>query len=191
MAAIKQLALPDQTQLPRTKAEFEALVESIRDKLVAAAQEICSHLLASLKLLVDVKKNIKQQKNALVLAFALSDIQEQLKQLFYVGVVYKTPDEWLRQYPRYLRGIQLRLEKAVLNPQKDKLALLEIQPYWQRLQEYIAKEGAFVMTQNAALIEYRWWIEELRVSLFAQTLKTQIPISPKRLEKQWELVLAN
>ncbi len=190
LAAIKQLALPDQAQLPRTKAEFDTLVDAIRDKLVAAAQEICSHLLASLKLLVDVKKNIKQQKNALALAFGLSDIQEQLKQLFYVGVVYKTPDEWLRQYPRYLRGIQLRLEKAVLNPQKDKLALLEIQPYWQRMQEYIEKKGAFVMTQNAALIEYRWWIEELRVSLFAQTLKTQIPISPKRLDKQWELVLA-
>lgn len=190
LAAIKQLALNDQHQLPRTKSEFDTLVESIREKLVASAQDICIHLLASLKLLVDVKKNIKQQKNALVLAFALSDIQEQLKQLFYVGLVYKTPDEWLRQYPRYLRAIQLRLEKAVLNPQKDKLTLLEIQPYWQRLQEYIEKEGAFVMTQNAALIEYRWWIEELRVSLFAQTLKTQIPISPKRLDKQWELVLS-
>jgi len=97
----------------------------------------------------------------------------------------------LRQYSRYLRAIQLRLEKAVLNPQKDKLTLLEIQPYWQRLQEYLAKEGAFVMSQNLALVEYRWWIEELRVSLFAQTLKTQIPVSPKRLDKQWELVLAN
>ncbi len=191
LAAIKQLALNDQNQLPRTKVEFDMLVESIRDKLVAHAQDICVHLLASLKLLVDVRKNIKQQKNTLVLAFTLSDIQEQLKQLFYVSLVYKTPDEWLRQYPRYLRAIQMRLEKAVLNPQKDKLTMLEIQPYWHRLQEYIEKEGAFVMAQNMALIEYRWWIEELRVSLFAQTLKTQIPISPKRLDKQWELVLGN
>ena len=134
---------------------------------------------------------MKQQKNALVLAFALSDIQEQLKQLFYPGLVYKTPDDWLRQYPRYLRGIQMRLEKAALNPQKDKITLNEIQPYWKKLQEYIEKEGAFVITQNPALMEYRWWIEELRVSLFAQTLKTQIPISPKRLDKQWELVIAN
>lgn len=191
LAAIKQLALNDQQQLPRSKSEFDALVESIGDKVVAHAQEICAHLLASLKLLVDVKKNIKQQKNALALAFALSDIQEQLKQLFYVGLVYKTPDEWLRQYSRYLKAIQLRLEKAALNPQKDKLTMLEIQPYSQRLQEHIGKEGAFVMSQNAALIDYRWWIEELRVSLFAQTLKTQIPISPKRLDKQWESVLSN
>jgi ATP-dependent helicase HrpA len=191
LAAIKQLTLNDQDQLPRTKPDFEKLVDAIRDQLVAHAQDICTHLLASLKLLVDVRKNIKQQKNALALAFALSDIQEQLKQLFYVGLVYKTPDEWLRQYPRYLRAIQMRLEKAALNPQKDKLALLEIQPYWARLQEYLAKEGDFVMSQNPALAEYRWWIEELRVSLFAQTLKTQIPISPKRLDKQWESVLAN
>jgi len=189
LAAIKQLALNDQNQLPRTKIDFDNLVESIRDKLVAHAQEIYTHLLASLKLLVDVRKNIKQQKNALALAFALGDIQEQLKHLFYVGIVYKTPDEWLRQYPRYLRAIQLRLEKAALNPQKDKLTLLEIQPYWQRLQEYLEKEGAFVMSQNTALMEYRWWIEELRVSLFAQTLKTQVPISPKRLDKQWDLAL--
>jgi ATP-dependent helicase HrpA len=177
--------------MPRTKSDFENATLAIRDKLVAQSEELATHLLTSLKLLVDVKKNIKQQKNALVLAFALSDIQEQLKNLFYVGLVYKTPEEWLRQYPRYLRGIQARLEKAALNPQKDKLALMEIQPYWQRLQEYIAKEGAFVMTQNAALVEYRWWIEELRISLFAQTLKTQVPISPKRLDKQWELVLSS
>ncbi|RYZ84981.1 MAG: DUF3418 domain-containing protein, partial [Moraxellaceae bacterium] len=137
LAAIKQLALSDQNSLPRNKIDFDKLVESIRDKIVAHAQEICAHLLASLKLLVEVRKNIKQQKNALVLAFALSDIQEQLKQLFYVGLVYKTPDEWLRQYPRYLRAIQMRLEKAVLNPQKDKLTLMDIQPYWQRLQSYV------------------------------------------------------
>jgi ATP-dependent helicase HrpA len=191
LAAIKQLALNDQLTLPRTKVDFENVTQSIRDKLVAYTEELCSHLLASLKLLVDVKKNIKQQKNALVLAFALSDIQEQLKHLFYTGLVYKTPVEWLRQYPRYLRGVQARLEKAALNPQKDKLALMEIQPYWQKLQEYLEKEGAFAMSQNSALVDYRWWIEELRISLFAQTLKTQIPISPKRLDKQWELVLSN
>lgn len=191
LAAIKQLALNDQLTLPRTKIDFENVTQSIRDKLVAYTEELCSHLLASLKLLVDVKKNIKQQKNALVLAFALSDIQEQLKHLFYTGLVYKTPVEWLRQYPRYLRGVQARLEKAALNPQKDKLALMEIQPYWQKLQEYLEKEGAFAMSQNSALVDYRWWIEELRISLFAQTLKTQIPISPKRLDKQWELVLSN
>ncbi len=189
LAAIKQLALNDQSQLPRTKNDFDQCLEAIREKLVAAAQELANHLLASLKILVDVKKTIKQQKNALVLAFALSDIQEQLKQLFYPGLVYHTPEDWLRQYPRYLKAIQLRLEKATLNPQKDKLSLMEIQPYWQKLREYLDKEGEFILSQKQPLMDYRWWIEELRVSLFAQTLKTQVPVSPKRLDKQWELVL--
>ena len=97
----------------------------------------------------------------------------------------------MRQYPRYLRAIQYRLEKAALNPQKDKLALVEIQSYWKKLTDFLQKEGEFVMAQNPALQEYRWWIEELRVSLFAQTIKTMIPISPKRLDKQWELVQEN
>ncbi|RZA02994.1 MAG: DUF3418 domain-containing protein, partial [Moraxellaceae bacterium] len=189
MASIKQLAFSEQKLLPRTKTEFESKVEVIRDKLIAHAQELSSHLLTSLKLLVDVKKTIKQQKNALTIAYTLSDIQEQLKHLFFLGLVYKTPDLWLRQYPRYLRGVQLRLEKASLNPQKDKLTISEVQPYWEQLQAYLEKEGDFVMSQNPALMDFRWWIEELRVSLFAQTLKTQVPVSSKRLDKQWELVL--
>ena len=66
--------------------------------------------------------------------------------------------------------------------------MAEIQPFWKKLEDYINKEGDFMMGQSAALQEYRWWIEELRVSLFAQTMKTVVPISTKRLDKQWELI---
>ncbi|MES2674699.1 MAG: ATP-dependent RNA helicase HrpA [Pseudomonadota bacterium] len=189
LAAIKQLAISDQTQLPRSALEFEERLVVVRDKLIERALDISNNLLSSLKLLVDVKKQIKQQKNALALAFTLSDINQQLQQLFFVGLMYETPDVWLRQYPRYLRAIQFRLERAALNPQKDKLALAEVQPYQKKFDEYLQKEGEFVVAQNAALQEYRWWIEELRVSLFAQAVKTLMPISSKRLDKQWELVL--
>ncbi|HSX51001.1 MAG TPA: ATP-dependent RNA helicase HrpA [Cellvibrio sp.] len=186
MAAIKQLAVPDQQHLPRTKAAFEERVNQIKDKLIAHTQDLASHLVASLKLLVDVKKQLKQQKNMLMLAFTISDINQQLAQLFYPGLVYKTPSQWLSQYPKYMRGIQQRLEKAALNPQKDKLQLAEVAPHWQRLADYLTKEGEYRMAQNTALMEYRWWIEELRISLFAQTLKTQVPVSAKRMDKQWE-----
>ncbi len=145
--------------------------------------------MTSLKLLVEVRKQLKQHKNALALAFTLSDIQQQLQQLFYPGLVYNTPREWLEQYPRYLRAILARLEKALLNPQKDRIAIAEIQAAWQRLNDFLAKEGEFQLAQKSSLQTYRWWIEELRVSLFAQTLKTQVPISSKRLDKQWQLVL--
>ncbi|MES2823948.1 MAG: ATP-dependent RNA helicase HrpA [Pseudomonadota bacterium] len=188
LAAIKQLALSDQTQLPRSALAFEERLVVVRDQLIERALDISNNLLSSLKLLVEVKKQIKQQKNALALAFTLNDINQQLQQLFFVGLMYKTPEVWLRQYPRYLRAIQFRLEKAALNPQKDKLALAEIQPYQKKFDEYLQKEGEFVAAQNTALQDYRWWIEELRVSLFAQAVKTLMPISPKRLDKQWELV---
>jgi ATP-dependent helicase HrpA len=186
MASIKQLAVPDQKNLPRTQIAFDERVNLIKEKLIAHAQDLANHLVSSLKLLVDVKKQLKQQKNMLVLAFTISDINQQLSQLFYPGLVYKTPALWLQQYPKYMRGIQQRLEKAALNPQKDKLQLAEIAPHWQRLVDYLAKEGDYRLTQNAALMDYRWWIEELRISLFAQTLKTQVPVSDKRMDKQWE-----
>ncbi|MFC3117046.1 ATP-dependent RNA helicase HrpA [Cellvibrio fontiphilus] len=186
MAAIKQLAVPDQQQLPRTHAEFENRVELAKEKLIVQAQDLANQLVAALKLLVEVKKQLKQQKNMLMLAFTISDINQQLGELFYPGLVYKTPAIWLQQYAKYLRGIQQRLEKAALNVQKDKLQLAEIAPHWQRLVDYLAKEGDYRLVQNSDLQDYRWWIEELRISLFAQTLKTLVPVSHKRLDKQWE-----
>src|SRR5690606_29558795 len=123
------------------------------------------------------------------LAFCLGDIQQQLQQLFYPGFLYRTPLEWLNQYPRYLRAINQRLEKALLNPQKDRMSLEEIKPHWQRMVDFLEKEGEHKMAQSSSLQTYRWWIEELRVSLFAQTLKTQVPVSSKRLDKQWQEVL--
>lgn len=191
MAAIKQLVLSDQQDLPRTKEHFEQRVAAVKEKLIPQAQDLVNVLMNSLKLLVDVKKTLKQQKNSLMLAFTLSDLQQQLTQLYYPGLVYKTPLQWLQQYPKYMRGILLRLEKATLNPQKDKLQLAEVAPHWQRLVDYLAKEGDYRLAQNATLHDYRWWIEELRISLFAQTLKTQIPISDKRLDKQWDLAMAS
>ena len=186
MAAIKQLAVPEQKNLPRTQTAFDERINLIKERLIAHAQDLANHLVSTLKLLVDVKKQLKQQKNMLMLAFTISDINQQLTQLFYPGLVYKTPALWLQQYPKYMRGIQQRLEKAALNPQKDKLQLAEIAPHWQRLVDYLSKEGDYRLAQNVALMDYRWWIEELRISLFAQTLKTQVPVSDKRMDKQWE-----
>lgn len=186
MAAIKQLALSDQQDLPRTKLAFDSVVQSVKDKLIPYTQDLASQLVASLKLLVEIKKQLKRQKNTLMLAYTISDVNQQLAQLFYQGLVYKTPPQWLHQYPKYMRGIQQRLEKAALNPQKDKLQTAEVAPHWQRLIDYLAKEGEYRLRQLPMLMEYRWWIEEFRISLFAQTLKTQVPVSDKRLDKQWE-----
>ncbi|HSC66771.1 MAG TPA: ATP-dependent RNA helicase HrpA [Cellvibrio sp.] len=186
MATIKELAISNQLDLPRTKAAFEARLNAIKERLIVHAQELANYLLSSLKLLVEIKKQLKQQKNMLAMAFTISDINQQLTRLFYPGLVYQTPPQWLQQYPKYMRGIQQRLEKAALNPQKDKLQIAEVTPHWQRLADYLEKEGGYRLAQNNPLMDYRWWIEELRISLFAQTLKTQVPVSDKRMDKQWE-----
>ncbi|ACE83404.1 ATP-dependent RNA helicase HrpA [Cellvibrio japonicus] len=190
MAAIKHLVLSDQTAMPRTQAAFETCLQQVNEQLIPTAQSLAELLQSSLVLLVDLKKQLKQQKNMLLLAYTLSDIQQQLAELFYPGLVYKTPRDWFAQYPRYLQAILLRLEKAQLNPQKDKLTIQQITPYRQRWVDYLAKEGDYVINQQSSLMDYRWWVEELRVSLFAQTLKTRIPVSDKRLDKQWEQVLS-
>lgn len=189
MAAIKQLGLPDQTQLPRSQTAFEVVLHNVGEGLIPLAQELEKTLQTSLALLVDVKKQLKQQKNMLALAFSISDINQQLAQLFQPGLVYNTPPQWFSQYPKYLRALQQRLEKAQLNVQKDKLNMLAIEPHWQRLVEYLEKEGSYRLAQNAVLMDYRWWIEEYRISLFAQTLKTLVPVSDKRLDKQWEAAM--
>ena len=190
MASIKQIACPQQEQLPRTATAFEEALAKVNEQLIPFVQDLEKRLQSSLALLVEIKQQLKQQKNMLVLAFTLTDINQQLANLFYPGLLYRTPQEWFTQYPKYLRAIQQRLEKALLNAQKDKLLLQQIMPHWQRLEQYLEKEGRYRLGQIEGLMDYRWWIEEYRVSLFAQTLKTQVPVSDKRLDKQWEQVMA-
>lgn len=188
LASAAHLALDDQP-LPRNAEQFAAANARVKSGLTAYAQELSAVLSTSLTDLVAVKKQLKQHRQTLPLAFTLSDINHQLQQLFYPGLVYQTPEQWLRQYPRYLQALMQRLEKAPLNPNKDRQLLEEIRPHWERLEDYLQREGELQMELNDALREYRWAIEELRVSLFAQTLKTRMPVSTKRLNKLWEQVI--
>jgi ATP-dependent helicase HrpA len=188
MGCLMQLGVPNQNELPRVSQEFEFISATVEPALIATAQDTAALVQKILAQLVEIKKLIKQHKNNLALAYCVSDINQQLSGLFYEGFVYKTPPEWLAQYPRYLKGIQLRIEKALLNPQKDKLTIGQVAPFIHQMDELVKKEGDFRMSQIAELMEYRWWLEELRVSLFAQTLKTQVPVSDKRMVKQWDLV---
>ncbi|WP_020412034.1 ATP-dependent RNA helicase HrpA [Microbulbifer variabilis] len=168
---------------PRTEAEFLSALENDSD-LVGVAQEIGNLLVKALALLVPLRKQIKQQKN-LAVAMAVGDIQQQLSGLFYRGFLFDTPLEWLRQYGRYLKAIAMRLEKAVLDPNRDRKLQVEYhkaaEPYADLAEKYSSRE----LAAEALLVDYRWMLEEFRVSLFAQTLKTLMPVSSKRLHKAW------
>ena len=173
-------------ELPRTAPAYERCKQAVREGLVIQAQGLADVLSTSLHSLVKIKKQLKQHRTQLPLAFTLSDIRTQLAHLFYPGMLYRTPEDWLRQYPRYMQALEIRLEKAPLDPNKDRRLVDELAPFWERLEPFWTDRDGQALALNEALQGYRWSLEEFRVSLFAQTLKTRMPVSAKRLEKQWQ-----
>ncbi|MGN7613178.1 ATP-dependent RNA helicase HrpA [Magnetococcales bacterium HHB-1] len=106
------------------------------------------------------------------------------KQLIFEDFLMITPLPWLKHYPRYLKGIQIRLERSH-TPMKDKQKEMLLKPWYDRYHQQCKQSKV----DNPALKAFRWTLEEYRVSLFAQELRTAFPISEKRLNKQWQEVL--
>jgi ATP-dependent helicase HrpA len=119
---------------------------------------------------------------------AVADINEQLKNLIYSRFINQTPIEWFKEYPRYFKAINLRLAKLASGGEaRDRVNMLEIKPLWQAYDDRKQKQQKQGVV-DGELATYRWMIEELRVSLFAQELKTKVPVSVQRLKKQLERV---
>lgn len=116
------------------------------------------------------------------------DIEGQLGELIRTGFLVETPWEWLRHYPRYLKGISLRIKRLTTGgAARDEQHQRTLGPLVTRLQAYLKDHGASVRFSEA-LSTYRWMLEELRVSLFAQEMGTSQAVSPQRLDKQWQKV---
>lgn len=190
MAAVRQACFGDHADgidnLPRTKEQFLAAIDAGREQITARASMLEKLMVNILKQVVAIKKTIKTSKNALAIAVAAGDINKQLENLIYPHFLFETEEQWLQQYSRYLCAISMRLEKAASQIQKDKLWTAQIDELWQPWQQLLDKEGKAAMIKNNAFREYRWMMEEYRVSLFAQSLKTLMPVSEKRLKKLWQ-----
>lgn len=119
-------------------------------------------------------------------AFATTrdDIRTQLDALLVPRFVSMTPVEWLVEFPRYLQAIRLRLEKRVLREDDFIRELRSLRTDYEGLRARIEAQGR----QSAELELLRWMIEEYRVSLFAQQLKTRVPVSAQRLAKLREQI---
>ncbi|HIO91644.1 MAG TPA: ATP-dependent RNA helicase HrpA [Leucothrix mucor] len=168
--------------------DFAAHVEKHRSKLVSQTTDICHQLDTILSFHHKVKKALKGNVNPAWLD-ALSDITEHSQSLVYVGFLDNLDMHELRQYPRYLKGLQRRIEKLIDNSHKDRGLRLQVQSHWRSYQILMAKDKGnkhlFSPQYKAALQDYRWMLEEFRISLFAQELGTAMPISEKRLKKRW------
>jgi ATP-dependent helicase HrpA len=119
-----------------------------------------------------------------VFAQAVRDIQAQIQALQPTDFLQKVPFERWQHFPRYMKALQVRLEKLANNVAKDDAASTELAKRWQ---QYEARADSLQKRDivSPVLEDYRWLLEEYRVSLFAQTVKTAVPVSTTRLDKRW------
>jgi ATP-dependent helicase HrpA len=170
--------------LPNDESAFAARREAARGRILLVAQEILRLLGTILTEHAALAKKLAAMQKAFPQAAA--DIGAQLAELMPKRFILATPFERLQHYPRYLKAIALRLDKARNDPARDTRLMADWQALgkpWERERNAMLKSG---QQQDAFLDEFRWLLEELRVALFAQELKTSSPVSVKRLQKMWD-----
>jgi ATP-dependent helicase HrpA len=171
---------------PYTEPEFLALLNRGKGEVIARANELETVLLNSLRLLADIRKRLA--------AFTggdwpdtRQDVNQQLRRLWTPGFQRDTPEQWLAQMPRYLKALRTRIERLPGQYAKDQSHTAILQgleaPLWEAV---TSNPGLLQLCGEAA--QYRWLLEEFRVSLFAQSLGTRQAVSAKRLQEQWRSV---
>ncbi len=166
--------------LPHDAASFAKRLEEGRGRLNLIAQEIARAAGVVLAEWAAASRKLKDSRPAKETA---DDIAAQLARLVPKRFVASTSWAALGHLPRYLKGVQMRLDKFRADPVRDAQRLAELRPLEQRFARALAERKG---VPDARLEEFRWLLEELRVSLFAQELRTPQPVSVKRLEKAWE-----
>ena len=165
--------------LPQNEAEFRARLEAGRGRLVLIAQEVARQAGTVLAEFAAATRKLKDSRPSREVQ---DDVAAQLSRLVGRRFLSDTPWPALQHLPRYLKAVTMRLDKLRSDPGRDALRLAELRPLEQRWLRRVAElKGA----RDARLDEYRWLLEELRVSLFAQELRTPQPVSAKRLDKFW------
>ncbi|KWE84819.1 ATP-dependent RNA helicase HrpA [Burkholderia territorii] len=169
-----------QDPLPDDDASFHARRDEGRSRLNLLAQEIARLVGQILAEYAGLAKKLAQAKP---FAQAHADLQQQLGALVGKRFVIDTPYAQLAHFPRYLKGIALRIDKLKADPARDAKQSAELLPLVQQYQRAVSQRGGVA---DPRLAEFRWLLEELRISLFAQELRTPMPVSVKRLHKVWE-----
>jgi ATP-dependent helicase HrpA len=169
---------------PRTQSDFLRRADEGRARLGLIGQEL-ARLLGTI--LVELQSLRKKLAGVKVHPQAVKDIEEQLARLFPRELLLATPYDRLAQYPRYLKAAALRVDKLRTDPARDQRLLAELVPLerdWLREDARSRKAGE----TDPQLDQFRWLLEELRVALFAQELKTPVPVSAKRLQRMWQTI---
>ena len=165
--------------LPNDEITFKRRIEEGRGRLTLIANEVARLAGTILLEFGAATRKIKDTKNA---PDATADCTQQLQRLMPKNFMAATPWPQLQHCARYLKAVTLRLDKYRADPARDAQRLAELKPQEQRYWRLVAERKG---SQDARMLEFRWLLEELRVSFFAQELRTPQPVSIKRLEKAW------
>lgn len=179
--AVRDCFLPDDTPLPRSEAEFGALVDARRANLQDVADRLTAVVLDILKEWRTVRLSVDRLRSP-VFAAAVADIEAHLALLFPPDFVQTTPQQWLDQYPRYLKALRRRIERLADNVARDAQLAAQVAPFADALRALLAPPAG--VRPRPELQQFRWMLEEFRVSLYAQELKTILRVSEKRLGEQ-------
>jgi len=169
----------------RDAQAFQACYDAGRVRLHQVHQQMQQQVSEILAGYQRIRKSLSGM-NQLTLLSSVQDIQQQLDGLVYQGFLQEVPGEQLQQYPRYLRAIELRLDKLSSGAHaRDQAAMREMAELYGRWQQRdrAAREKGMV---DLRLQQIRWQLEELRISLFAQEVKTLYPVSVKRIDRLWK-----
>ena len=170
--------------LPVNAEQFIERLQAGKPRLALIAQEVSRHALNALQAYADLQKKMASAKASSTTAYA--DMQTQIQALIFPQFVAQIPYGQLVHLPRYLKAIAMRIDKLRSNPSRDAQCQKDWESVarpWQKLLQGSKGSASYAMTEDQALQDFRWQLEELRVALYAQELKTPTPMSLKRLEK--------
>nr|WP_232504859.1 alpha/beta fold hydrolase [Neisseria sp. KEM232] len=177
--AVCDRAFIGEDELPRNEKAFKEQIKRARSRLPAVKEALSRYLQETAAAYAEL--NSKLGKHPLTHL-----MRQRLQTLLAPGFATRTPWAQWPRLPIYLKAMTLRLEKYSSNPTRDaarEADIQELEQMWQEKTDSLVKQGQPASDDLAA---FRWMIEELRVSLFAQELKTPYPVSVKRLLKEWD-----
>lgn len=177
-AALYQACLND--VWPQTAEQFDATRGLAKERVGLLVQELARLVLDILQTWSDVQKKLVPFK---VYETTYRDIQSQLSGLVHKQFVVQTPYEHLRHFVRYLQAVLVRLDGVRDDPERDTAKIKELAPL---LANYQRVKSNLAGAPDAQLDSFGWMLQELRVALFAQRLRTPYPVSVKRLYKAWQ-----
>jgi len=185
--ALDEVCLTD--AWPQDAKTFQARCQSGKKKLTQFAWELSELVFTSVKAWNETLQALPQVKHH---EASVADMQAHLEGLMHPTFIRDTPMAQLRHFPRYIKSVQVRIDRLLNNPSLDYRAMEELTPLLEKYQEArnMTRKTAPDAAWLAQLDAFGWQLQELRVSLFAQELRTPMPVSVKRLNRRWEAMQA-